>query len=77
MIFLLKFFILFFKKVMNFIIFCYWGKSFDLVLCTIFYCVGAEISTLMSISDKLDLYTLSKDGKMWSMKEKTKRKVFI
>ena len=36
--------------------FCLYGKSFDLVFCTINYCVGEVISTLMSLSQGLDPY---------------------
>ena len=41
-----------------------YGKSFWSFVYAIIYCVGAGITTLMSISDGLDPYIfLSKDGK--------------
>ena len=36
------------------VIFSSYGKTFDLVFCTIMFCVSAVINTVMSISDGLD-----------------------
>ena len=54
------------------------GKPFDPIICTIVFCVGAGISTLMSISDGLGPYIFRrKMEKTRSMKGKLDRKVFI
>ena len=59
-----------------FINFLWWKTS--LTFCLYYYCIGAGITTLTSISDGLDPYFFSwKMEKTRSMKEKTNREVYI
>ena len=53
-------------------------KVFDLLYILIIYCVGAEIRTLMSISDGLGSYFFHrKMGKTYPMREEMDGKVFV
>ena len=53
-------------------------KPFDLLFMSLFFCVGAGITTLMSISDGLDWYIFGRNmEKTWSMKQEMDGEVFI
>ena len=63
---------------MSLLIFFFYGIPFDLVFCTIEYCVGAGVSTLIAISDGLDAYFFrQKMEKTRSMREEKDEKVFV
>ena len=54
------------------------GNTFDLLFMFLFFCVGAEITSLMSISDGSDPYLFCrKMEKTRSLKEEMDGKVFI
>ena len=61
-----------------FFLLCSYGKSFWSFVYVIIFCVGAGISTLMSISDRLDPYIFrQKMEKTRSINEEMDWKVFI
>ena len=75
---LYDYFSLFYLILVHFLIFSSYRKSFWSFVYVIIFCVGAGISTLISISDWLDPYILRrKMEKTRSVKEEMEGNVFI
>ena len=72
------YFSIFYLILVHFSILSSYGKSFLLLVYVVIYCVGAGISTLISISDWWDRYIFRrKMKKTRSVKEEMEGKLFI
>ena len=75
---LYDYFSVFYLILVHFIILSSYGESFWSIVYVIIYCVGAGISTLISISDWSDPFIFRRNlGKTRSVKKEMEGKLFI